>query len=126
MAALLVVEDQPQVLVLAESILSDAGHKTKTAANAAQALALLRSDEPFDILFTDINLGKDSANGLSLANEAVQMHKSLKVIYATGEALTDGMKELFVPGSLFLPKPYVPNDILRAVDELLGGGDRHD
>ena len=67
-------------------------HETKTAANASQALALLRTDEHFDVLFTDINLGDNSPNGLSLASEAVQMRKSLKVIYATGETLTDGMK----------------------------------
>jgi CheY-like chemotaxis protein len=123
MARVIVVEDQPQVLVLAESILSDAGHETKTAANAPQALALLRTDDNFDILFTDINLGNDSVNGLSLASEAAQMRKSLKVIYATGETLTDGMKQLFVPNSLFLAKPYVPEDILRAVDELMREGD---
>jgi CheY-like chemotaxis protein len=123
MARLIVVEDEPQVLVLADSILSDAGHETKTAANASQALALLRTDEHFDVLFTDINLGDNSPNGLSLASEAVQMRNSLKVIYATGETLTDGMKALFVPGSLFLGKPYVPDDLLHAVEELTSGGD---
>ena len=92
MARLIVVEDEPQVLVLADSILSDAGHETKTAANASQALALLRTDEHFDVLFTAINLGDNSPNGLSLASEAVQMLRSLKVIDATGETLTDGMK----------------------------------
>jgi hypothetical protein len=32
------------------------------------------------------------------------------------------MKALFVPGSLFLGKPYVPDDLLRAVEELISGG----
>ena len=43
------VEDEPQVLVLADSILSDAGHETKTAANAFQALALMRLRMVFSV-----------------------------------------------------------------------------
>jgi DNA-binding NtrC family response regulator len=115
---LIVIEDEPQVLVLAESILAEAGHEAKTAADAAQALALLRTEEGFDILFVDVNLGGDSPNGMSLASEAVQMRNKLKVIYTSASILTDGMKELLVPGSIFLPKPYMPNMLLQSVDKL--------
>jgi DNA-binding NtrC family response regulator len=122
MARLIVVEDEPQVLVLAESILAEAGHEAKTAADVAQALALLRAEESFDVLFVDVNLGGDGTDGMSLASEAVQMRKTLKVIYTSTSILTDGMKELLVPGSIFLPKPYVPNVLLQSVDKLLHAG----
>ena len=121
MARLIVVEDEPQVLVLAESILAEAGHEAKTAADVAQALALLRAEESFDVLFVDVNLG-DGTDGMSLASEAVQMRKTLKVIYTSASILTDGMKELLVPGSIFLPKPYVPNVLLQSVDKLMHAG----
>ena len=121
MARLIVVEDEPQVLVLAESILAEAGHEAKTAADVAQALALLRAEESFDVLFVDVNLG-DGTDGMSLASEAVQMRKTLKVIYTSASILTDGMKELLVPGSIFLPKPYVPNVLLQSVDKLMRAG----
>jgi len=90
-------------------ILTDAGHEARTAADAAQALALLQPEEPVDILFTDINLGDDKPNGLALASEAVQMRKGLKLIYTTGAVLTDGMPELCVADSRVLPKPYIPD-----------------
>ena len=122
MARLIVVEDEPQVLVLAESILAEAGHEAKTAADVAQALALLRAEESFDVLFVDVNLGGDGTDGMSLASEAVQMRKTLKVIYTSASILTDGMKELLVPGSIFLPKPYVPNVLLQSVDKLMHAG----
>jgi DNA-binding NtrC family response regulator len=118
MARLVVVEDEPQVLVLAESILAEAGHEAKTAADAAQALALLRTDESYDILFVDVNLGEQQS-GMALASEAVQMRKALRVIYTSAEILTDGMKELMVDGSIFLPKPYVPNILLQSVEQLM-------
>jgi CheY-like chemotaxis protein len=41
MALLLVVEDEPQVLVLAEAVLKDAGHDVVTATNYDGAVALL-------------------------------------------------------------------------------------
>jgi hypothetical protein len=37
------------------------------------------------------------------------------VIYTSASILKDGMK---VPGSIFLPKPYVPNMLLQSVDKL--------
>ena len=120
MARLIIVEDGRQVLVLAEAILADAGHETWTAADAAEALALLRSDATYDALVTDIDLGKDKPNGLSLAAEAVQMRKGLKVVYTSGQGPTDGMRELFVSNAVFVPKPYLPDDLLAAVAKVLG------
>src|SRR5437870_11479991 len=52
----LVVEDEPTVRALAESIIEALGHMILSAANAREAIALLEQDEPIDILFTDINL----------------------------------------------------------------------
>jgi DNA-binding NtrC family response regulator len=122
MARLIVVEDEPQVLVLAESVLAEAGHEAKTATDMTQAMALLRAEESIDILFVDVDVGGDGTNGVSLASEAVQLRKTLRVIYTSASILTDGMKELLVPGSIFLPKPYVPNVLLQSVDKLMRAG----
>ena len=68
----LVVEDEPTVRVLAESIIEALGYMILSAANAREAIALLEQDEPIDILFTDINLpdGPDAIDGLELAPES--------------------------------------------------------
>ena len=52
----LVVEDEPTVRVLAESIIEALGYVILSAANAREAIALLEQEEHVDILFTDINL----------------------------------------------------------------------
>ena len=56
MAVILLVEDEDQVRVLAESFLQTAGHTTLSAGSIEQALALLSSPESIDLLFIDLNL----------------------------------------------------------------------
>jgi CheY-like chemotaxis protein len=70
----LVVEDEPTVRALAESIIETLSYTILSAANAREAIALLEQDEPIDILFTDINLpdGPDAIDGLELARKAVE------------------------------------------------------
>ena len=59
-----------------------------------------------DLLFIDLNLKGESEAGLSLAVQAVETRPELKVLYTSGQAVTDGMMSLFVKNSAFLPKPY--------------------
>jgi CheY-like chemotaxis protein len=72
MAVVLVVEDEAQVLVLAESYLEEHGHRTFSAANVDQALAIIDGPEQIDVLFTDIGLNDNLQAGLELAKEAVE------------------------------------------------------
>jgi CheY-like chemotaxis protein len=113
----LVVEDEPTVRALAESMIEALGYMVLSAANAREAIALLEQDEPIDILFTDINLpdGPDAIDGLELARKAVELRPSLRVIYTTGHGQTDGMTALFVEDATFLPKPYTVKRLTEAV-----------
>jgi DNA-binding NtrC family response regulator len=105
-ATILLVEDDEQVRVLAEGFLQAAGHTTLSAASPEQALAVLATDQPVDLLFTDLNLKGDSEAGLSLAVNAVEIRPNLKVLYTSRQGVTDGMIALFVGNSAYLPKPY--------------------
>ncbi len=122
MALVLVVEDEEQVRVLAGSVLESSGHQILTAETIEQALALIQA-QPVDILFTDIGLKQDEAAGvvhpgLTLAEQALSIKPDIRVLYTTGQGVTDGMKALFVPGSDFLPKPYDLNQLETKVTEL--------
>lgn len=52
MAVVLVVEDEDQVRVLAESYLEEQGHQVLSAGTPAGALALLQQSPAVDLLFT--------------------------------------------------------------------------
>lgn len=105
MAAILVVEDEEQVRVLAESYLREQGHETFSAATKEQALAILDVAK-IDLLFVDIGLYEHRDIGLELAKQAVERNPGLKVLYTTGQTVTDGLKALFVQDSVLLTKPY--------------------
>ena len=111
MAVVLIVEDEIQVLVLTESCLQELSHKTLSAATAAEALAIIETEQAIDVLFIDIGLHSDLQAGLELAKKAAQSRPGLKVLYATGQPVTDGTKVLMVEGSAILVKPYTVSQV---------------
>jgi len=119
MGVVLLVEDDEQVRVLAESIIEVTGHEALTAANIQEALALIEGDEPIDLLFTDLTLWGNGQGGIELAQQAVKIRLGLKVLYTTGGGVTDGMRALFVKGSVFLGKPYTADDLICIVSDQL-------
>jgi CheY-like chemotaxis protein len=118
MSVILVVEDEAQVLFLADSILSHAGYETVTAATLAEAQAIIQSDKKLDLIFTDITLRDELEGGIQVGQSAFARNK-LPVAYTSGRPLTDGMKELFVERSIFLPKPYTDEQLMNAISSLL-------
>jgi DNA-binding NtrC family response regulator len=121
MAAILIVEDDEQVRVLAESVLQEAGHTVVAATGVEGATALLEAEQEFDILFIDLNLGNDLEAGLRVAHDAKNTRPKLSVLYTTGAGVNAGMKALFVEPYLFLPKPYTFEQLTKSVAFLLLG-----
>jgi DNA-binding NtrC family response regulator len=119
MANILVVEDEEQVRVLAASLCEEMGHTVASASNMDEALALLVTEEIFDLIFTDLSLHGHDQAGLALATEAVRVREGIPVLYTTGQAVTDGMKAMFVKGGSFLPKPYTFDQLNAAVTAAL-------
>jgi CheY-like chemotaxis protein len=111
MALVLLVEDEEQVRVLAESYLEQQGHKVLSAGTPQGAIALLEKIPHVDLLFTDLDLKGNIEAGIELAHDAIKRWPHLKVLYTTGQDLTDGMKARFVGKSAFLPKPYTVEEL---------------
>ena len=121
MGVILIVEDDEQIRVLVESAIQETGHGTLTAANVEEAAALLKDEQQrIDLLFTDIRLWDDAQGGITLAKQAVDLRAGIRVLYTTGEGVTDGMRALFVEGFLFLAKPYNLDALRKLIKEHLG------
>jgi DNA-binding NtrC family response regulator len=118
-AVVLIVEDDEQVRVLAESILRDEGHTVITATGVDGSEALLDSEQPVDVLFIDVRLGSDLEGGLRVAHNARERRPGLSILYTTGTGLTDGMKALFTEPFRFLPKPYTSEQLIESVAFLI-------
>ena len=120
MATVLIVEDEDQVRVLAESYLREQGHHTVSAATAQEALAVFDVVDRIDVMFTDVILKGDLHAGLDMAKEAVGRRPDLKVLFTTGAAITDGMKAMMVEKSAVLEKPYTVDQLQAALSVHFG------
>src|SRR5215470_672042 len=114
MTTVLIVEDEDQVRVLAESYLREQGHQTVSAASAEEALAVFEVVERIDVLFTDINLRGEIHAGLDAAKRTRERQPDLAVLYATGHEVTDGMRAMMVDNSAVLEKPYTVEQLQTA------------
>ncbi len=119
MAIVLIIEDDTQVRVLAESIFQDAGYTTLSAGTLTEAHAILQSDQPIDLVFTDMTLVDEQEAGRQIGQSAAQARAGVTVIYTTGRGVTDGMRALFVEPHRFVPKPWRPDQVLTAATDLL-------
>jgi CheY-like chemotaxis protein len=119
MAVILVVEDDVFIRAIAEMMIQDWGHQTLTAGDVDGALSILRSDRHIDVLFTDIYLKNAVLGGCDLAQQAIALRPKLRVLYTTGNLVTDKMKALFVEGTQFLRKPYTPPQLQDSFAALL-------
>jgi CheY-like chemotaxis protein len=95
----LVVEDDEDVLLVAAENLTELGYHVETAVNAAQALEILRGDDPVDLLFSDVIM-PGGMNGVQLAVEARRIRPELKVLLTSGYTATALSREHGLPDNL--------------------------
>ena len=117
-AAVLVVEDEPLILLDVETALQEAGFEVVAAQNAAQAIAAFDADpEKFKGLITDVRLGAGKS-GWDLARHLRQANSTLPVVYMSGDSAIHWGSE-GVPESIMITKPFFLPQIITALSTLL-------
>jgi CheY-like chemotaxis protein len=106
--AVLVVEDEPLVLMDVASTFEDVGFKVYEAASADEALGLLEEFAGIDTLVTDVDL-PGSIDGLELAHYA-RSSRSIRIVITSGHRKF-AMRDL-PPAAVFLEKPCRPVHIV--------------
>ena len=103
---ILVVEDDRLVRGYVLTQLRSLGYVTLEAANAAEALNIVKAGNPFDLLFTDVIM-PGAMNGRQLADEVQKIKPGSKVLYTSGYTedaiIHHGRLD---SGVLLLAKPY--------------------
>jgi CheY-like chemotaxis protein len=95
------------------------GHRTLTASDVDEALSILRSPQPIEAMFTDIYLKTAIHGGCELAHQAIALRPNLRVLYTTGNSMTEKMKALLVEGTHFLRKPYTEHQLQNSIIDIL-------
>ena len=103
-ASILIVDDQLELLAFTGAFLAECGYTVSWARNAAEAMQLLKSNRPVDILLTDIVMPGEM-DGFELARRAKVLRPDLKVVYSTGhrELSPEQIGQTYGP---LLKKPY--------------------
>jgi CheY-like chemotaxis protein len=112
----LLVEDEALLREIATDALIERGFAVLAAASAEEALQHLIVGRAVDVLFTDIHLA-GAMDGSTLATMARQLRPQLPVAYTSGNAVPDQIRP--VKGSIFVPKPYNPGAIARALKSVI-------
>jgi PAS domain S-box-containing protein len=118
---ILVVEDEHSVRALARKTLEQAGYRVFVAADGPSAQAVwIKEKHQIDVLFTDMVM-PNGLSGRDIAEQFLSERPDLRVIYASGYSI-----EVAAPGFLesetqtFMPKPYLPTELVTAVRRCLG------
>jgi signal transduction histidine kinase len=114
----LVVEDNDDLLNVTSAMLSTFGYQVSCAHNGAEALRTLQSDQPFELLFSDIVM-PNGINGIELAREARRLRKDIKILLTSGYA--EGMLQRNDAVGEFpvIDKPFSLADLARRVRSTL-------
>jgi PAS domain S-box-containing protein len=99
----LLVEDDPTVLALTLDMLTGLGYEAITATHAGEALKIIASEEPIDLLLTDVVM-PGGISGVELAHAAQEARPGLPVLLTSG-FMGEGAT-LETPEFPLLDKPY--------------------
>ncbi|HET9039087.1 MAG TPA: MASE1 domain-containing protein [Gemmatimonadales bacterium] len=111
----MVVEDDAPVRSIAARALAEEGYRVMEAGSGAEAVELLRrSQERPALVLTDVVM--PGMSGSELAAAVARLSPGTPVLFTSGytdsEILRRGLLE---PGADFLPKPFSPDALVRAV-----------
>jgi two-component system cell cycle response regulator CpdR len=79
----LIVEDEPAILMVLADYLAGEGYRVLQAENAEQAFQILATKPHLDLMITDFRL-PGGVSGVQIAEPAVMLRPDLKVIFISG------------------------------------------
>jgi CheY-like chemotaxis protein len=120
MARVLVVDDEPDVLLLCRLNLEQHGHEVFEAGNGQEALRVVRERRP-DLIVLDLMLPGVDGYGVLEALRSEGSTPGVKVLVLSAKSLqADRDRSRQLGAEAFLTKPFLPDDLCRTVDRMLG------
>lgn len=112
----LVVEDEPLILMDAMQALEDAGFDVVDAYDGEHALLRLEQRPDISAVFTDVNM-PGRFDGVQLARMVHERRPDMVILVTSGAMKV--RKEDLPEGGQFVPKPYRGSHVASLIDELL-------
>lgn len=122
MGRVLVVDDEPDVLLLCRLNLQQRGHQLLEAAEGSTALEIARELHP-DVIVLDLMLPGISGYDVLDALQRDPETADIPVLVLTAKSLrADRERSHGLGASAFLTKPFLPNELCEMVDSLVAPG----
>jgi len=119
MGRVLVVDDEPDVLLLCRLNLQQRGHELLEAADGSTALEIARDLHP-DVIVLDLMLPGISGYDVLEALQRDSETTNIPVLVLTAKSLrADRERSHGLGASAFLTKPFLPNELCEMVDSLV-------
>lgn len=122
MARILVIDDQPDVREVIQTILEECGHSVIVAAEGAEGLDFY-SKCPADVVITDLHM--PGMNGLDTVRALRERSSKVKIIAMSGAdtyMVETNLQSSVINGAdQTLLKPFRVRDIINAVELVLSG-----
>jgi CheY-like chemotaxis protein len=118
-ASILLVDDEPLVLEMFQTVLTEEGYDVSIANSAPEALSLL-SKRFFDVLISDVLL--EDMDGFEIQAMAKQMYPNIGVVLITGAPNPIDAQKAFIYGINYLSKPTGFESLLLATAEAIDQG----
>ncbi len=120
MSRILVIDDEPNILMMLKRMLERAGYDVDIAVNGEEGLELFKKF-PADLIITDIVMPEKE--GLETIRELKKQYPGLKIIAISGGGRIDSREylesaRLFGASKIF-QKPFRQKEMISAVKELL-------
>jgi signal transduction histidine kinase/CheY-like chemotaxis protein len=119
----LIVDDEPEIQNNVGAILTELGYQVLKAGGTEEACTILKGQKTIDLLFTDVIM-PGVMTSPQLAALARQLHPDIRVLFTSGyseDAVThEGRLD---DGVTLLSKPYVRDDLAKAIRMTLGKRD---
>jgi DNA-binding NtrC family response regulator len=114
---ILFVEDDPEMVATYMDNFSSIEYETCAAQNGVEALKILHSSEPFDVIVTDNYMPEMS--GMDLLKELQKEYPALKIILVTAYGnWTDYVEAYKLGVAKFFDKPLKPGELKNAIQDL--------
>lgn len=118
---ILIVDDEPALVFLAEEILSSFGYKTFTALSAIEALDILDEEQNIDFLLSDIVMPE--MDGYVLAEKVKEKYPHIIIQFASGYNAVADAKNSMNENVDVVNKPYSAQELVKKIRNLLDSKD---
>ena len=118
---ILLVEDESIVREVTREVLVHAGYSVLESSTPAEALEMAsRHKDEIDLLLTDMVM--PGMNGAELATRLRALQPSVVIVFMSGYAETDVMRDMKQNSTIHIQKPFTVNILLSRVGEALQAG----